>query len=131
MSTATGSFTVSSWDEDTYSELAGGGKLTKARITFDLDGDLKAQAQWDAVMCYRDNGTAAFTGYQRTTGRLGGREGTFVLRADGTYEGGEARSRWEVVDGSATGELQGLRGSGSSISTGNPGGTFIFDYELD
>lgn len=130
MATATGSFTVASWNEDTYSELASGGKLSKASVVFDLDGDLKAQAQWDAVMCYREDGTAAYTGYQQTSGTLAGRTGTFVLRADGTFEGGEARSRWEVVDGSATGELHGLSGSGIAVSTGNPGGTFTFEYEL-
>lgn len=130
MATATGSFTVSSWDEDTYLELSGGGKLTKARVTFGFTGDLEGQAQWDALMCYRDDGTATYTGYQQTSGKLGDREGTFVLRADGSYEGGEARGSWEVVDGSATGGLAGLRGSGSSVSAGGPGGTFTLDYEL-
>jgi len=37
---ATGTFTVSSWDEDTYQELDGGGKLTRARVSFGLSGDL-------------------------------------------------------------------------------------------
>ncbi|HVB41495.1 MAG TPA: DUF3224 domain-containing protein [Streptosporangiaceae bacterium] len=38
---ATGTFTVSSWDEDTYQELTDGGKLTRARVMFGLDGDLR------------------------------------------------------------------------------------------
>jgi hypothetical protein len=127
---ATGKFTVSGWDENTYEELDGGGKLTKAHISFGFDGDLEAQGGWEAVMCYRADGTASFTGFQRTTGRLGGREGTFVVRADGSYENGEARTSWEVVDGSATGGLTGLRGTGLAISTGGSGGTFSLDYEL-
>lgn len=131
MGKATGTFTVASWDEDTYSELDGGGKLTRARVSFGFTGDLDAQGEWDAVMCYRRGGAAAFTGFQRTAGKLGGREGVFVLRADGSYEGGEARSRWEVVDGSASGELAGLRGTGTSVSTGGTGGTFTFEYQLD
>lgn len=131
MATATGTFTVSSWDEDSYAELDAGGKLTKARVTFGFSGDLEAQGQWDAVMCYREDGTAAFTGYQRTEGSLAGRSGSFVLRADGNFEGGEARSSWQVVDGSTSGELRGLRGSGTAVSTGAPGGTFTLEYELD
>ena len=127
---ATGTFTVSGWDENTYEELDEGGKLTKAHVTFGFDGDLQAEGGWEAVMCYRSDGTAAFTGFQRTIGRLGGREGSFVLRADGSYENGEARSSWEVVGGSATGELSGLRGTGMAVSTGGSGGTFSFDYEL-
>ena len=130
MAEAKGSFTVSAWDENTYEELASGGKLTKAHVTFGFDGDLQAQGGWEAVMCYGPDGTASFTGFQRTTGKLGGREGSFVLRADGSFENGEARTSWEVVEGSATGELQGLRGTGSAVSNAAPGGTFTFDYEL-
>ena len=49
---ATGSFKVTGWDEDTYEELQEGGKLTKAHVTFGLDGELAGEATWDAVMCY-------------------------------------------------------------------------------
>jgi len=131
MAQATGTFEVSSWDEETYQELSGGAKLTRARVTFGFSGDLEAEGGWEALMCYREDGTAAYTGLQRTVGKLAGREGSFVLRADGTFENGEARSSWQVVPGSATGELHGLGGTGSAISTGGPGGTFAFDYELD
>jgi len=131
MGAATGKFTVLSWDEDTYAELGNGGKLTKAHVTFGLTGDLEAQAEWDALMCYRDDGTASFTGYQRTDGVLGGRSGSFVIRGDGTFEAGVATTNWQVVDGSASGELRGLRGTGTAVAAGGPGGTFTFEYELD
>ena len=130
MAGATGTFTVLSWDEDTYEELDNGGKLTKARVSFGFSGDLEAQGAWDAVMCYRDNGTASFTGYQRTTGTLRGRSGSFVVRADGTFEAGVATTSWQVMDGSASGELSGLRGTGSAVAESGPGGTFTFEYEL-
>jgi Protein of unknown function (DUF3224) len=127
---AAGSFTVSAWDENTYEELDGGGKLTKAHVTFGFDGDLEGDGGWEAVMCYGADGTASFTGFQRTVGKLGGRAGSFVLRADGSFEGGAARTTWEVVDGSATGELTGLHGTGEAVSTGGSGGTYSFDYAL-
>lgn len=130
MAQATGTFTVKSWDEDTYQELDGDGKLTKASVAFALEGDLTAEAAWDAVMCYRQGGSAVYTGYQRTTGRLAGREGSFVLLADGQFVNGEARSRWQVVEGTGTGELTGLTGSGTSVATATPPGTFTFDYDL-
>lgn len=130
MARATGKFTVSSWDENTYEELDGGGKLTKATVVFTFTGDLEGEGHWDAVMCYRDDGTATFTGYQRTVGTLGGRTGTFVLRADGTFENGEAKSAWQVVDGAATGDLRGLTGDGKAIATSTPPGTYTFEYEL-
>ena len=128
---AQGTFAVTSWDEATYEELESGGKLTKARVAFGFSGDLEGQGDWDALMCYRDDGTAAFTGFQRTTGKVGGRQGSFVLRADGTFEGGVARSTWQVVDGSGSGELSGLRGTGEAVADGGLGGTFRLEYELD
>ncbi len=127
---ATGTFTVAGWDENTYEELDGGGKLTKAHVTFGFDGDLKGEGGWEAVMCYGQDGTASFTGFQRTVGELAGRSGSFVVRADGSFEDGQARTLWQVVDGSATGDLRGLRGTGAAVTTGTSGGTFTFDYEL-
>lgn len=130
MARATGTFTVSSWDENTYEELDGGAKLSKASVKFAFAGDLEAQGQWDAVMWYGDDGTAKFTGYQHTVGTLGGRTGGFVLRADGVFEAGEARTTWEVVPGSTSGDLRGLAGTGVAVSKEMPGGTYTFEYEL-
>jgi uncharacterized protein DUF3224 len=130
MAQASGNFTVKSWDENTYQELDGNGKLTKASVAFAVEGDLTAVATWDAVMCYRPDGSAVFTGYQQMTGQLGGREGSFVLLADGEFVNGEARSQWQVVAGTGTGELAGLTGSGSAVASATPPGTYSFDYDL-
>ena len=130
MAQASGSFTVKSWDENTYQELDGSGKLTKASVAFAVEGDLTAAATWDAVMCYLPDGSAVFTGYQQMTGQVGGREGSFVLLADGEFVNGEARSRWQVVAGTGTGELAGLTGSGSAVASATPPGTYSFDYDL-
>jgi hypothetical protein len=127
---AAGTFTVASWDENTYSELGAGAKLTRAAVSFALEGDLAGQASWDALMYYRPDGTAAYTGLQRFEGTVGGTEGSFVVQADGEFAGGEASSRWTVVPGSGTGGLAGLTGSGSSVAGATPPGRFEFDYEL-
>jgi Protein of unknown function (DUF3224) len=127
---AKGTFKVSGWEENTYQELENGGKLTKAHVTFGFDGDLEAEGGWEAVMCYQEDGSASFTGFQHTTGSLAGRTGSFVLRADGAFSSGQALTTWRVVDGSATGELRGLRGSGSAVTTSGSGGEFTLDYEL-
>jgi Protein of unknown function (DUF3224) len=130
MAQAAGTFTVKSWDESTYRELEGNGKLTKAAVGFAFEGDLTAEASWDAVMCYLPDGTAVFTGYQHTSGTLGGREGSFVLRGDGEFANGEARTTWAVVEGSGTGDLAGLTGAGSAVASATPPGTFTFEYDL-
>jgi hypothetical protein len=127
---AKGTFTVSGWDETTYAELDEKGKLTKARMTFDFTGDVQGQGVSETLMCYRQDGTAVFTGLQHMVGQVGGRSGSYVLLADGSYDGAEARTAWKVVDGSGTGELAGLRGTGSAVAASSPPGTFSFDYEL-
>lgn len=127
---AEGTFTVKSWDESTYQELDGKAKLTRAKVTFAYAGDLQAESASESLMCYREDGTAVYTGLDRVAGQLGGRSGSFVLRADGAYADGEARTTWNVIDGSGTGELTGLRGSGLAVAAAGPGGTFTLDYEL-
>lgn len=127
---AEGTFTVAGWDESTYQELDGKGKLTKARMTFDFAGGVQGQGVSETLMCYREDGTAVFTGLQRMVGQVAGRSGSYVLLAGGSYDGAVARTDWEVVEGSGTGELTGLRGTGSAVASSSPPGTFTFDYEL-
>jgi hypothetical protein len=130
MAHAAGTFTVAAWDESTYQELGGDAKLTKATVKFALSGDIAGEATWDAVMCYRPDGTAVYTGYQRVQGQIAGADGSFVVRADGEFVDGEARSYWEAVEGSGTGGLAGLTGSGQAVATATPPGSFTFDYDL-
>jgi hypothetical protein len=130
MAQAAGPSSVKSWDESTYQDLGENGKLTKATVAFSLEGDLTGEATWDAVMCYRPDGTAVFTGMQRVAGQLAGRQGSFVAQADGEFADGEARTRWQVIDGSGTGGLTGLTGTGSAVATSTPPGTFSLDYDL-
>jgi hypothetical protein len=63
-------------------------------------------------------------------GQVAGRSGSYVLLAGGSYDGAVARTDWKVVEGSGTGELTGLGGTGSAVASSTPPGTFTFDYEL-
>ena len=127
---AEGTFTVASWAEDTYQELDDKRKLTKATVSFRLSGGIEADATWTALMFYREDGTAEYTGLQHVTGQIAGRAGMCVMAADGSYADGAARSTWQVIPGSGTGALTGLTGSGTSVATSEPPGTFTLDYEL-
>jgi hypothetical protein len=48
---------------------------------------------------------------QRFRGKLGGRQGTFVLQGSEIVEHGKIKATWFVVPGSG-GDLSGLRGEG-------------------
>jgi Protein of unknown function (DUF3224) len=127
---AAGTFTVTSWQEDTHVELGGKEKITKAQMGFQLTGDLTGDLVSDTFMYYRADGTAEYTGLQRFSGEIGGRSGTCVMVADGSYDGAEARSGWRVIPGSGTGELAGLTGSGSSVAGAEPPGSYTLDYDF-
>lgn len=59
----------------------------------------------------KSDGTGMLTCFERITGSLDGRHGSFLLRASGfTDRHHYVHGRWEVIEGSATGELTGLRG---------------------
>jgi hypothetical protein len=125
---ATGSFEVKSWNEQPYSEIDGQPKLTRAEVVYAYHGDFEGEGSITYLMCYSSNNIAYFIGYEQVTGRLGDRSGSFVLQHIGTYEGGAVKDTLTVVPGSATGELNGLRGSGSSGGDGEA--VFTLDYDI-
>src|SRR5690349_13057187 len=107
-------FAIKSWDEKPYSEGAQLPKLTQASVVKTYTGDIDGEGQAEYLMMYRADGTASFVGLERITGRLGGKNGSFVLHRDGVFEGGQAKESYSVIPGSATGELSGLSGSGNT-----------------
>lgn len=128
--TANARFAIKSWDEKPYSEGEGLPKLTRATVTKTYSGDIEGQAQVDYLMMYRSDGSASFVGLERFDGRIRERSGTFVLRRVGAFEGGLANETYIVIPGSATGELQGLTGDGSSAVGHGMEHPFSLTYEL-
>jgi hypothetical protein len=129
---ATGTFEIKSWDEAPYLQLDGERKLTRASVVQLAGGDLQGEVSAEILMFYRADGTASYTGLTHVTGRLGEREGSFALRSTGEFDGTTARSTLEVVPGSGTGALAGLRGTGESASThaDYPHVPYTLDYDL-
>lgn len=135
---ATGTYTTVSWDESPYSEADNGTSLTHAHVTFAYSGDIIGEGVADYVMIYpADTGIAAFHGYERIVGTLGGREGSFVLEHTGTASGPPAtpewqvRSTWRVVEGAGTEDLASLTGTGEYTAVhGEPTVPYTLTYEL-
>jgi hypothetical protein len=129
---ATGTFKIHGWDEQPYDEIEGGRKLTRASVKQAFAGDVEGEGAVEWLMCYRPDQTAEFVGLQRIVGRINGRPGTFVLlQTEGIFDGQVARGRLAVVPGSATGELEGLRGGGefSAPHGGEPSVSLDYDFE--
>ena len=65
MARVSGTFTITSWNEDTYDELEGGGKLTHAWGEQEFRGDITGDGAVHWLMAYRADGSARYTGQQR------------------------------------------------------------------
>ena len=123
-------FAIKSWDEKAYSEGQDLPRLTRARVTKTFTGDIEGEGQVEYLMMYRSDGSATFVGLERFVGTISGRTGTFVLQRGGVFENGEAKESYSVIPGSATGELQGLRGDGRSAVGHGTEHPFSLNYDL-
>ena len=112
--TAVSSFDVTSWDETSTSEPAEGPRLARVTIRKVFRGDLDGESVAELLMCQTDpiEDGAGFVASEVVTGRLDGREGTFVMQHGGLMGGGEPpRTFGNIVPGSGTGALAGLLGT--------------------
>jgi hypothetical protein len=91
-------------------------------------GDIDGESTVRALQAQRDDRSASMVSMQRFCGRLGGRQGTFVLQGSEIIESGKIRATWFVVPASGTGELSGLRGEGGFEGDFGKGSTGVLDY---
>jgi uncharacterized protein DUF3224 len=128
--TANARFAIKSWDEKPYSEGQDLPKMTRATVTKTFTGDIAGDSQVEYLMIYRSDGTATFVGLERITGRIGNRTGSFVLQRTGVFEGGQAQESYSVVPGSATGDLRGMVGDGTSSVGHGMEHPFVLTYDF-
>jgi hypothetical protein len=110
-----------------YDETAGPA-LLEIRLGETFTGDIDGEATVRALQVLREDRSASLVSMQRFRGRLGGREGTFVLQGQETVENGKIKATWFVVPGSATGDLSGLRGEGGFEGDFGKGSDGTLDY---
>jgi hypothetical protein len=128
--TAKARFAIQSWDEHPWAEGQDPPKLTRAMVTRTYSGDIDGESRAEYLMVYREDGSAAFLGLERVEGKVAGRAGSFVLQRTGVFEGGLARESYSVVPGSATGDLAGLAGEGTSAVGHGMEHPFALEFEL-
>lgn len=87
-------------------------ELVEIRLTETFSGDIEAHSIVRALQVRYDDRSARMVSLQRVSGKLGGRQGSFVLQGSETIENGRIKASWSVVPRSGTGELAGLRGEG-------------------
>ena len=86
--------------------------LMEIRLSETFTGDIDGESPVRALQVLRDDHSASLVSVQRFRGKLGGRQGTFVLQGQEIVQNGKIKATWFVVPGSGTGGLSGLRGEG-------------------
>ncbi|MCB5181813.1 DUF3224 domain-containing protein [Streptomyces antimicrobicus] len=129
-----GHFTYDDWQEQSLTAQDASPRLSRASVANTFTGGIEAAGTACAYTnVYLTPETGSFTGLEVFTGTLDGRRGSFVAEERGVFGAdGTVHCTFEVVAGSGTGELAGLRGTGSF--THRQGGTtvpYTFTYELD
>jgi len=119
--------TVQSSEARTYDRSVGPG-LVEVHLSETFSGDIEGESPVRALQVLRNDRSASMVSVQRFRGKLGGREGTFVLQGTEIVENGKIEARWFVVPGSGTGELAGLRGEGGFEGKFGEGSQGTLDY---
>jgi hypothetical protein len=114
-------FSVDSWDEKAFDDVADAAKLTRATVVRSYSGDVEGTSTTEWLMSYADDGSATFVGLERIVGTVGSRKGTLVLQHVGSYADGSASAKLSVVEGSGSDDLKGVTGAGEF--TADPAGS--------
>jgi hypothetical protein len=102
--------------------------LMEVRLSETFTGDIEGESPVRALQVLRDDRSARLVSIQRFTGKLGGRQGTFVLQGSEIVEKGKIKATWFVVPRSGTGDLSGLRGEGGFEGDFGKGSAGTLDY---
>jgi Protein of unknown function (DUF3224) len=86
--------------------------LSVVQLSETFTGDIDGESTVRALQVLRDDRFACLVSVQRFRGKLGGRQGTFVLQGSAIVENGQIKATWSVVPRSGTDDLSGLRGEG-------------------
>jgi hypothetical protein len=93
-------------------------------------GDLEATSKGQMLAFSSSvKGSAGYVAIEQVSGKLHGREGTFVLQHSGTMNRGEPQLTIRVVPDSGTGELVGIAGT-MTIEIADGKHSYSFEYTL-
>lgn len=98
------------------------------RLSEAFTGDIDGESPVRALQVLRDDKSASLVSMQQFRGKLGGRQGTFVLQGSEIVQNGKIKATWLIVPGSRTGDLSGLRGEGGFEGDFGKGSDGWLDY---
>jgi hypothetical protein len=126
---ASGQFTIEGNVEDIFGGISGATRIARISQTCLFTGALQGESIAEYTAVLPREGDGSFQGFQRISGVLGEREGTFVVCVTGEYTRGQPRGSWTIVPKSGSGDFAHIRGSGTFSQS--PGKTGRFQLEFD
>lgn len=128
-----GTFSYADWQEEAVGDAGQRPRLARASVANAFRGGIEAdRTRCEYALLYATQHSGTFNGMELLAGSLDGRKGSFAVEQRGSFEeDGTVHCAFEVVPGSGTGELTGLRGTGSFTARhGVPETAYTFRYEL-
>jgi hypothetical protein len=119
--------TVQRSEANPYDQTAGPA-LIEIRLSEVFTGDIEGESPVRGLQVLHADHSASLVSVQRFSGKLGGRQGTFVLQGQEMVENGKIKATWFVVPGSGTGSLSGLPGEGGFEGDFGMGSDGTLDY---
>ncbi|WP_414935573.1 DUF3224 domain-containing protein [Amycolatopsis sp. cmx-11-51] len=128
-------FAMKNWDESIVSGTEGGPRVAYAHATFAYSGVIDGESVVDYLLYYAGEGSdgdgTTAPGFERIEGSVDGRKGSFVIKHDTGFDAQGVSSAFTVVEGSGTGGLAGITGSGTTTGVvGEPTMSYTLEYSL-
>jgi hypothetical protein len=130
---AIATFDITGWEvsEEHATEVADEAKLSRATIKKTFKGDLEGTSVATALFCQSADGKAGgYMAQERVEGSLAGKSGSFVIQHGGIKSAAEQNSFGNIIPGTGTGELKGLRGE-AVIAHDEQGARLTLDYDFE
>ncbi|MFI6027663.1 DUF3224 domain-containing protein [Amycolatopsis magusensis] len=128
-------FATKTWEENVVSGTEGQPRYAHAHAVMTYSGLIEGESSCDYLLYYTgpdyDGAGQRAPGFERIEGAVDGRKGSFVIRHEVAFDANGIDGTFTVVDGSGTGELTGLRGTGTATgASGEAAMSYTFDYSL-
>jgi hypothetical protein len=122
-------FEVTSWEQAPYDEPEGGPSLLRATVNKVFAGEVEGISTAELLMCRPTANEAGYVGSERFIGRIGEKSGSFVIQHGATQDGEAFNLFGNIVPGSGTDELSGIRGS-ATFRHDAGGAIFTLEYDF-
>lgn len=128
--TATATFSLDSWNEETWQDAPEGMKFSRAKVTKTFTGELEGSSQAEFLFAYGLGGNG-YVGHERFDVTIDGNKGTFILQHQAVgLASDEGGAQWHIVPGTGTGDLAGIQGTATMRKLEDGSHTFTLEYEL-